>query len=455
MHSLSNVLGIARNAIAAHQVGMQAASQNISNAQTEGYSRQRVSMSSGTSIRTPLGPSASGVQVQDIARVRDSFLDQSYRRDSSKAASYGLRRDLLQRAEGVFAEPSETGVGATLDAFWSAWSDLANEPTSTSARNMVRQRGTQLTSILNHTAGELATLRSDARSRLDTTVGEINRLGSEVALLNDEIVAAEVGGRTANDLRDRRDLAVDALARLASVRTTEQRNGSLSVIVENVTVVDGGSAKTLAVDSSGPSVAVRTSAGSQLMFQSEGSSLGAVLQVLNTDIPGIQSKLDDLAEGLVTNVNALFGLGNGGAGGSFFDPTRTTADTIVLDSAVLASASAIPTGYSTAAGDNTLALDLAALQSDESLLIGGATTSFATFYRGMIADLAVQVSTAENSTEAYAALASQSETRRQSVSGVSIDEELIRMMQHQQAYTAATRVVSAVDEMLRSLLSMV
>ena len=455
MYSLTNVLGIARNAISAHQIAVQVASENIANAQTEGYSRKRVTLSSGTSIRTPQGPSASGVQIRDVARVRDVFHDQSYRRDAARAGSYGLRRDLMQRVESIFGEPSETGLGSTLDAFWSSWSDLANEPTSSSARNMVRQRGTQVTAVLNRAAAELNTQADAARSRLSTTVGEINRLSGEIASLNDQVVSAEVGGRTASDLRDSRDLAVDRLARLASVTATERWDGSISVLVENTTMVDGGSFKTLAVDSSGASVTVETSSGTPLSVASEGSALAEILNVINTEIPGVQTQLDDLAAALVSGVNGIYALGAGGTAGEFFDSGFTAADTLALSSSIAADASTIAAGYSTASGDNELALDMAGLQTDSSIAIGATTGSYGGYYRDMIAGIAVTVSSAENSTQVYETLANQSDLRRQSVSGVSVDEELINMMQHQQAYAAATRVVSAVDEMLQSLLNMV
>src|SRR5690606_36833638 len=117
MFTLNNILSVARSAIAAQQTAVQVASNNIANAGTEGYSRQRVIMRPNQPIQTALGPAATGVRVAAYERMRDPLLDISYRRDEGKSSASGMRRDLLRQVEGVFGEPSESGLGATMDAF--------------------------------------------------------------------------------------------------------------------------------------------------------------------------------------------------------------------------------------------------------------------------------------------------------------------------------------------------
>ena len=152
MITLNNILSVARSAITAQQTAVQVASNNIANANTEGYSRQRVVMQPNQPIQTALGPAATGVRVAAYERMRDPLLDISFRRDEGKAAAGSTRRDLLRQIEGVYGEPSEHGLGATMDAFWAAWDDLANDPLSDSARGMVRQRAMQVTTGLNNAA---------------------------------------------------------------------------------------------------------------------------------------------------------------------------------------------------------------------------------------------------------------------------------------------------------------
>jgi flagellar hook-associated protein 1 FlgK len=476
MFTLNNILSVARGAIAAQQTAVQVASNNIANTGTEGYSRQRVVMRPGQPIQTALGPAATGVRIAAYERMRDPLMDVSFRRDEGKASASGMRRDLLREMEGVFGEPSESGIGATMDAFWAAWDDLANDPLSDSARGMVRQRAIQLTTGLHNAAAELDAVSSNALSRLRGSVEELNDMGAEVARLNAQIVAAEAGGASAPDLRDARDQLIDRMAGLANVRVTEQSNGSASVFVENTLFIDGADSKTFgvgtAVDGSirvelPARVGPPPTAAIPISTFSEGSALNEALRVINSDVPAARAALDNLAASLVQEVNAVHAAGYAPADGfaangvDFFDPANVTASSISLSAAVDADASAIAT--SSAAGqssDNAIALRLADLRNrtDTVTLDAGPpprTASFGGAYRDLIADIARETRSAEDSATVFETLVAQTDTRRASVSGVSVDEELISLMQHQQAYVAATRVVSAVDEMLRDLLGMV
>ena len=475
MFSLNNILSVARSAITVQQAAVQVAANNISNATTEGYSRQRVVLKPGTPIQTALGPAATGVRIAAYERMRDPLLDVTFRRDEGKASANGMRRDLLQEMEGVFGEPSENGLGATLDAFWSAWDDLANDPLSESARGMVRQRGIQVTSTLQNASSELDGVAANALNRLRGSVEQLNEAGKQVARLNVEIVATEAGGATASDLRDARDRLIDQMAGIANVRVTEQANGSASVMVENTLFVDGGDSKTLSVGVAGGSIRVEivTAAGSVIPLSTfaEGSALNETLRVINTDIPAAQARLDNLANSLVTQVNSIHLAGFGSADGfaangvAFFTPPpagqTVTARTIELSAAVQLDASAIASsGAAGQSSDNSVALQLANLRtSSTSVTLNpgppARTESFGGAYRDLISGIARDTRAAEDSATVFATIVAQTDTRRASVSGVSVDEELISLMQHQQAYVAATRVVTAVDEMLRDLLAMV
>lgn len=464
MFTLNNILSVARSAITAQQAAVQVASNNIANASTEGYSRQRVVMRPNQPIQTPLGPAATGVRVAAYERMRDPLLDVSFRRDEGKAAAGGMRRDLMRQIEGVYGEPSENGLGATLDAFWNAWDDLANDPLSDSARGMVRQRATQLTSGINRAAAELENVGEGIRSRLRDSVSQLNDLGAQVAKLNVEIVAAEAGGGHANDLRDSRDRLIDRMAGLAHVRVTEQPDGSASVVVENTLFVDAGESKQLALGATGSALRIEVAgSGTPVSTVSEGSALHEALRVYNTDLPAARERLDEFAAALVGEVNRVhqggFRPADGTDGHDFFhvDPAGVTASTLTLHVDIQASLGNIAaSGVAGQSTDNSVALALADLRNLTSAVAtpSGGTTTFGGAYRDMISSIAQQTRTAEENATVFATLAAQTDTRRASVSGVSIDEELMSLMQHQQAYVAATRVVNAVDEMLRDLLAM-
>lgn len=463
MSSIGSIINIARSAIHAHQTAVRISSQNISNAQTEGYSRQRVAMVDSEPDITPLGRMGTGVRIYDISRVRDTLLDTSFRRESSKSASYETRHELLGRVEEILGEPSDSGLAANLDAFFSSWSDVANNTASDPARRLAVQRGTEVASTLRSFTNRLDEMVQATRSRVTTTVDEINRLTEQVAKVNELIVREEASGLTASDLRDQRDRLIDSVSQLASVRTTERENGAVALHIENVLIVDGSQAKRLSAVGEPPVIQV----GSMTMsLASEGSVLGELVRMLDTRIPGVQARLDELAEGLVVQTNALHTAGfkrDGTAGGNFFDPTGTTARSI----AVTATYTDIAASDSATQPDNNrIALAMAAMRNApaENTIAQGIWTpaeagilgdvSANEHYRVTIADLAVQTRLAEDSTTVFSTLSSQLQLRRQSVSGVSTDEELVRLMQHQQAYTAAARIITTVDEMIQTILDL-
>lgn len=458
-------LSSARSALQAHQAAVRVASENISNAQTEGYSRKRVDLVALAPYRTPEGLIGSGVGVQNITRIRDAFLDASFRRDAGKSAGSQVRQELLQQVQEVLGEPSEVGLASALDAFHSSWSDLANQPTSETARQVVLQRGQQLASTLQDFGTRIDQVREHARQKVTAAVTDLNRMASQVAGLNEEIVLAEAGGQTAAGLRDQRDQLVDAMSKLGSVRVIDRSAGSIAVLVDGAMMVDGSEYNELAAVGEPPSIQI----GSRtLTFAAGGSTLGELVDVLQVQIPGVDDRLDALANSVVKQVNALHRSGfapDGSAGGDFFDPTGLTARTI---SVTVAAADIVASDTAGESGNNQIALAMAALRHRPAendiaanyaawnTVVGGvdglAGLSFADHYRTTVTTLGVSVNQASNTASVHESLASQSELRRSGHSGVSTDEELIRVMQHQQAYAAAARLVNVVDEMMQTLL---
>ena len=197
MSTFGSILSIAKTAIAAHQTAVQTVSQNIANSETEGYSRQRAELVPSTPQRFGYGSVGTGVEVQNIVRLRDTMLDSNFRRESASAEGFGLRRDVLSQVEAIFGEPSDQALSGALDAFWSSWSDLGNNPGSPGAQAVVKQRGVEVASTLNRFATRLNDLEATVRSRLSTSVDEVNRLGSQLADLNGQITNAEVSGTQA------------------------------------------------------------------------------------------------------------------------------------------------------------------------------------------------------------------------------------------------------------------
>lgn len=486
MPNIGSMLNAARSAISSHQVAMQAISQNIANAETPGYSRQRAELVPATPLRFPGYTIGNGVAVTDVVRLRDQFLDVAYRRDAGRSDAFNMRTDLLGEIEALLNEPSETGLASTMDRFWSSWDDLANNPTNPTVQGVVRLRGEQVAYTLNGYSERLDHLTNRTRAHLSSVVTEVNTLSSQVAALNRQITAAEAGGQQSPDLRDTRDRIADQLAKMAGVKVDMQSNGTMSVHFGGMMLVDASHARTLEVRA-GTTTTIGFVGDPDPVMGIEGQA-GEMMSFLNTDVPALRARLDSFARGLVNAVNeyhasgwtaagdALGGsnwntaLGPTGSRINFFDASGTSASTIKLSAEVAASISVIAAGdVQNAPGNNGLALALGALRDDVGMaalqtrmganfatLIGfGTTESFADHYTSTVTGIGVKASDAKSQASVFETLAAQAENRRSSVNGVSLDEELTLMLRHQQAYTAATRLVRVADEMAQSILNMV
>jgi flagellar hook-associated protein 1 FlgK len=480
----SGLFSIARTALTTHQTALQTISQNIANAETPGYSRQEAVLAANTPVRMTYGNVGTGVHVSTIVRKRDQLLDDGFRSANGELGNAELRRDGLAALEGIFGEPSDAGMSNALDQFWNAWSDLAASPSSGAARAVVQQRGRQLAGLFNSYDTQLSQQRTTAIDRLTNTVSEVNRIADALAELNVRIVASESGGHTANDLRDQRDLLIDDLSKLAGTRVFPQAGGAVSVVVGNSTIVDGATARHLTVELDVPNpppavtpadIPVKIRLGDAPdALTGLGGELQALAGMVNTEIPAIRGRLDAMASAIVTAVNAAHTAGYtfsgntipGTAAGNFFDagtvanPVR--ASTIRLDAAVAANPARIAASADpNAPTDNAAATALSALRNSATAVTytgpNGVTEtgSFLGFFRTTVTRLGIDTRAADDDASVYGALAEQAELRRQAVSGVNTDEELVNMLKVQQSYAAATKMIKVADEMLQTLISLI
>lgn len=465
--SIGSILSTARSAMSANQAAIAVVSHNVANAATEGHSRQRAIMEEGPPQYLPEGVFGTGVRIADVERVRDRLLDIGFRDETSNSGYWDRRGALLGEIEALLGPVGSSPMPAALDRFWNAWADLANDPSSGTARGLVRDAGQGIIDEFKRLTSGLDRASATADARLRGEVSRLNQLSSEIAKENARIVAAEAGGRTAGDLRDARDRAIDAMAQLADIQVIERADGTVAVNIGGVNVVDGGEAKALQVNTAGGTWSLTTASGNTVTVR--GGSMGGALGVLNTEIPSIRADLDTLARELVTAVNTVHRTGMNAAGQTdvlFFDDTgnvaNVTAATLSLSAAVAGNPVAIAAGTPATdpvsglpvygAGRNDVALALSGLRTAPIAAYGG--RSLGEGHAARVADLGALVRSAEEAAEVHTSLANEADIRRMSVSGVSIDEEMVSLIKFQNAYSAAARVVTTVDEMLQTLLDM-
>ena len=505
--SLNSVLGTARSAIAAQQVVIDTVGHNIANAQTAGYTRQRAELAAATPQQFIYGAVGTGVTVADVTRARDQLLDGSVRQESGGESAATQRQSLLSSVEGILGEPSDTGLANAMDQFWSGWSDLAAQPANGAAKAVVVQRGTAAATMLNQFSSRLTDLRAQTTTSLDNELTSANSLAKQIADLNGRIVTTEAGGgHQANDLRDARDRAVDQLAALGSVQAKNNPDGSMQVTFGTYTLVDGTHARQLQriTDVDGKAALAFTNQPDHALTPAGGSTQ-AQLDFLNGGVQGVQDQLDVIANRLATAVNAVVGqrVSATGATTSFFvsnadstfvaganpfatppGPGTVTARSIRVNPTLTADASTLPTSSDTQRpSNNDIALAIAGLRTSPTAAVGGVTVSFAVpdrsqsptitggistptmaattgpmtfadFYNATVTDLGVDVKAAGDDATLHSTLADQARTRRQSAEGVNTDEELTNLMQAQQAYAAAAKIVTTVQDMMKTLVEM-
>ena len=232
----------------------------------------------------------------------------------------------------------------------------------------------------------------------------------------------------------------------------------MSIIVGGDTIVDGADFKPLRVQAlfgDPTKLGIARGNATETMYQI-GGQLAGTLEAHNTLYPNGISQLDGVASALISTTNAVHRTGFIGAtaAGNFFDSSRTTARTIRLDTAISANVTSIAaSGIANESGDNTVALALSQLR-DTVTTVNGQSVSLSEGYRNVVASIATSVNSAGSTATAARTLATLSDARRESIKGVSIDEEMVNLMKYQQSYAAAARLITVVDEMSQTLINM-
>jgi flagellar hook-associated protein 1 len=429
-------LQTALRGLTAAQAAIDTTGHNIANANTPGYSRQQAVLTESdpmtlTTLSNTTGASSmlgTGVSVDDISRVRDQFLDIQYRAQNSATSNSSTKSTILNQVQAGLDEPTANGLSTQLQAFWSSWNALANAPSgtsSTAARQGVIEAGTTVANTLNALDQQLATQQSQAQQQYQTLTaspnGEVESDAQQIAQLNQQISQQQQAGVSPNDLMDQRDQLLDNLSSLANISVTDQGNGMVQVSFG---------------DAATPLVSGTTVNWPQTLTSAAGGQLGA-LQSLSDPATGqiqaYRNALDSVANQLATSVNSLQ------PSSPFF--SGATAGTI----AVSATAGTIQATATSSAGGNELALQIAGLAG------GAADQSYATFVAGVGSD----VQSASNSQQTGQSLLTAINGQRQSVSGVSLDEEMTNLITYQRAYQASARVMNTIDTTLDTLINQV
>ncbi|ADU31866.1 flagellar hook-associated protein FlgK [Evansella cellulosilytica] len=530
-------LETARRAMTTHQSALHTTGHNIANANTPGYSRQRVNFSTTEAFPTPAfnmpnmpGQIGTGVKAGEVQRIREAFLDTQFRSENNKNGYWTARHNALEKMEDIMNEPTESGLASTMDRFWQSLQDLSVHPEDAGARSVVRQRGIAVAETFQYTYQSLQAIQEDYRSEIGVQQDRINSLIRQINNINKQISQVEPHGLLPNDLYDQRDLLVDELSGFMNVtvetvssggNASPQATGRYTIKLADehgrdmgVTLVDGARLERTELHISysddglvqGLHVA-NERALNQVENASEIKDLtsgvvhmnnldafrspGALRATIEThgyidrngqvrgDYPEMMANLDLMVFTFVEELNAVHSSGwslseieagvkaNDGEGIPFFtfaenanissDNMKGAAQFLQVNRAIIEELDNIAASGFTSnpneplsegfAGDGSNALALANVK-DKNLSFGGSTTNVQSFYQSVIGNMAVDLNEANRMMKNTETLRDSVEDRRQSVMGVSLDEEMTNMIQFQHAYNAAARNITMIDEML-------
>ena len=457
-------LSTALSALYAQRQGMDVTGQNIANANTTGYSRQRTDLQSvgGSPVPAMYATSngvGSGVTVAGVDRVQDAFLETRGRVEHARNSYLSDQNQVYTEVQQAFNEPSDTGVQAQLTSLWSAWHDLTNSPGDQAVRAQVVARATTLADTLHSTHDALGSLFTTTRQQLDTYVADVNTTASQIATLNQTIVQATNAGLPSNDLADRRDSLVMHLSEIAGATAVAQSNGSMSVYIGGSSVVSGFTTRQIAaagaqrLEDVGVSPVSLTWTDNGTPLSSQNGQLSSMMQTLGSVLPGYAAQLDGVAANLTSAVNTQHAAGydlSGNPGGAFFvssDGTPINASNITVGitdpKLVAAAATTASGGGGTLDGSN----------ADAIAGIGASVTGPDSAYRQLIANLGVAGQTADQQAGIQSSLTNAVDSARQAQSGVNLDEEMTNLISYQRAYEAASRVITTIDSALDTLIN--
>lgn len=484
------------------QTALYTVGHNISNANTLGYSRQRVNMQPtlpypGIGLNAPKVPGfiGTGVEAHSIQRIRDQFIDRQYRQETNELGYWETKSKAITQMEDVMAEPSDYGLNESLDLFWKSLEELSTSPENAGTRRVVTERGVTAAESFNYIYKQLVEVQGNLKNEIDVTTKDVNSILKQIAALNENIAKVEPNGYLPNDLYDARDTLVDELSEYFPIKIEYTKNGgnSLAIAEGNMTIsirtgkpvpndtikiVEGKEASqfehNLPVgDNKDPfqgfTIIGVPANGATIDHTEFLPNQGKMLSLINSYghgmnnegvYPEMLAKLDKMAQEFANAFNAVHRAGYGlppdnetgldffvNPNGGAISAGNIAVNKVLKDDPSKVAASTEPDQE----GNGKNAVLLAAVKTTSILGLGNATVQ--SFYQSLIGKLGVDGEQANRLAETTAVKQLTIANNRASVSSVSLDEEMTNMIIFQQAYNASARMITVVDETLDKIIN--
>lgn len=456
-----SALNVAHSGLSAHAKRLDVIGDNIANINTPGYHRRRVELASvgghGSGFHAGSLNARGGVSADEISRIRDEMLTNHARQQAGVAADRAATVETLNELEAVLGGLDDTGLRSRMTEFFNSFDDLANAPEDPAMRSVVLQRAESLANGFTQAASDIDSLHRRGTDELADQVRVLNGLSEEVATLNRQIMSAVGTDSQPNSLLDKRDAKITQMAKLADIQVIEGSNGQIIVSLDGRHLVNGDSAMAVAAELQTHAAlgalgyqhySVVDSTGKEITIGI--GELAATIRSIAQLVPDARTELDNLRDDLITQVNDLHSAGaglDGSTGLNMFEAHPTATSGALLVSSDVAGQPEKVAAAAAGAG----ALDVGT--ADALAELSDAPTGPVAGYIAMVSDLAATVNTAESASGAAQAASALADNLALASGGVSLDAELTDLITAQRAYEASARMMTAIDEMLQTLIN--
>jgi flagellar hook-associated protein 1 FlgK len=470
---IGSILAQAKSALAAAQVGMNTTAKNVSNVNTQGYSRQRVEFQNGQPENFGPFPVGGGVEISSVSRASNEFLTRRIIDEINTLGKHQGVSEVYNQLEVLFQEDGDVGVSGIVSKFFNDLRTLSTQPDAVPLRAAVRESAEGITNRFRNLSEGIDQVNGDLDRRIEGNIAQVNDLTDEITKRNRQIMEIEAQGSrvVANDERDARDLALQKLSEIIEIQVTPIENGGINVSSGRLgpLVVGADRVKMQAFRSN-----VGATDGNMRVFlldeargaqprdvtdRIESGSLGGYIQVRDNSVSGIKFKLDSLAYNLAQEINSIHRNAynrNDTNGVDFFKDLGSLKDaskTLSLSDEIKNDLSNIATASKqNASGDNSAVLRMTDLQN--AAIFDGGKSNFSDMASGLVGELGVQTRAANQNVETQKSLVDQLDMFRKEVSGVSLDEEAMDMLKFQKLFDASAKMIQVADGMLDTVLNL-
>lgn len=480
MSGLFGSLNTSTSGMRAQQNALQTTSHNLANANTVGYSRQRVNMVSNMPQSLPgIGQMGTGVVIGGVIRITDDYVLTQLQNEEASLERYQQKSDVLGQLEAIFNEPSSTGISHQMSEFFTSWNNLASNPESNTSKTMVVRQAETFLDTINYSLNKIGSLSKDTIGQMDKNVLDFNSAASQLKSINDQIFNATVKGETPNDLLDKQDMLVGQMKNIAGVSVTKDKYGRAFVSLEGqdglISIVSEDTVNELEMSDSNGKIEF------SVVIES-GNEEASTVNIETGAIKGLQEALvavDEKKEevntfitNLVSAVNTIHTDGTNEEENKFFttdDNGKISVNGKLIENPSLINAGK-DMGENPVAGDGTRAKAIFDLQNtmldfsnsawlesynEETMSFESDSSGSTIFnhFNEIVTDMGIIKQQSDNMLANQLDLTILLEQRRDSISGVDMNEEIVNMIQYQSAFQANSRVISTISEMLDTIIN--